>query len=163
MATTRGTELARSIRQKLEELKRACIALDDVTAARAPEGRWSPKEILSHLCGPQGSGHLPLFQAYLNRSPRVDLHPGDPFFSDHRSRMSVADYLAEVDREYEGIAAFVANLSEEELELTAYVPQLKDSPLGDHPSLEKIIRGVGDFHLQFHIDHLREIMQELRK
>ncbi len=163
MATARGTELSRSIRQKLEELKKACAELDDATASRAPEGRWSPKEILSHLCGPEGSGHLPLFQAFLNKSPRVDLHPGDPFFTEHRRRMSVSDILEEVEKEYKEIAGFVENLSDEELERTAYVPQLKDSPLGDHPSLEKIIQGVGDFHLQFHIDHLREILQELRK
>jgi hypothetical protein len=163
MATVQGTELARSIRQKLGELKKACSDLDDATASRAPEGRWSPKEILSHLCGPEGSGHLPLFQAYLKKLPQIDIHPGDPFFTDHRRRMSLSDYLIEVDKEYNGIAAFAENLSEEELRLTAYVPQLKDSPLGDHPSLEKILRGIGDFHLQSHIDHLHEILQELRK
>ncbi len=163
MATARGTELSWSIRKKLEELKKTCAELDDATASRAPQGRWSPKEILSHLCGPEGSGYLPIFQAFLNKLPRVDLHPGDPFFTEHRSRMRVSDYLEEVEKEYNGIAGFVENLSDEELDRTSYVPELKDSPLGDHPSLEKIIRGVGDFHLQFHIDHLREILQELRK
>ena len=29
------------------------------------EGRWSPKEIVSHLCGPEGIGMLPTFRAFL--------------------------------------------------------------------------------------------------
>jgi hypothetical protein len=52
MATSTGIQLAQSIRRSIEELKRVCEGLEETTASRAPEGRWSPKEILSHLCGP---------------------------------------------------------------------------------------------------------------
>lgn len=50
MATATGNELARAIRQRIEELKEVCEGLDESEASRAPEKRWSPKEILSHLC-----------------------------------------------------------------------------------------------------------------
>ena len=60
MASITGTQLAQSVRQKIAELKGACAGLDEVAASRAPAGRWSPKEILSHLWGPEGSGHLPM-------------------------------------------------------------------------------------------------------
>ena len=59
MATSTGVQLAQNIRQKIEELKKICEGVDESTASRSPAGRWSPKEILSHLWGPDGSSHLP--------------------------------------------------------------------------------------------------------
>ena len=60
MAASTGKQLAQNVRQKIEGLKKVCEGIDENTASRAPEGRWSPKEILSHLSGPEGSGHLPI-------------------------------------------------------------------------------------------------------
>ncbi|MHB8907635.1 MAG: hypothetical protein ACYDAA_01995 [Syntrophales bacterium] len=77
MAASTGNQLAEGIRRKIEELKKVCEGVDEETASRAPEGRWSPKEVLSHLWGPEGSGHLPILQAFLEGdTPRVDIEPG---------------------------------------------------------------------------------------
>jgi hypothetical protein len=59
MATPEGARLAQTIRQRLEEMNRLCEGLDEATASRAPADRWSPKEILSHLSGPEGMGLMP--------------------------------------------------------------------------------------------------------
>ena len=76
MATLTGMQLAQNIRRKIEELKIVCQGLDESTASRAPEGRWSPKEVLSHLWGPEGSGHLPIFQQFLDEeTPRSSSIP----------------------------------------------------------------------------------------
>jgi hypothetical protein len=81
MATSTGKQLAQNIRQKIEDLKKVCEELDEKTASHAPEGRWSPKEILSHLWGPEDSDHLPILKAFLDQdTPRLDLQAGDPFF-----------------------------------------------------------------------------------
>jgi hypothetical protein len=36
---------------------------------------------------------------------------------------------------------------------------LKDSPIGEYPTLAQWAFGLGDFHVGFHIDHLKEILQ----
>jgi hypothetical protein len=163
MATLTGTQLAEGIRKKLDELKKACGEVDENTAGRAPAGRWSPKEIISHLLGPEESGHLPIFQAFLNKdAPTIEIDPGNPFFSGKRAQMTFAQLLSEVEKEYERMAVFAGGLSGEQLARKAHVPRLKESPLGENPTLELMVKGLGQYHIQMHIDQMHEILQELK-
>lgn len=159
MATSRGNQLAQDIRQKIQELKLACQGVDENLASRAPKDRWSPKQILSHLSGPEGMGHLPFLRAFLDRDiPTLDLDIGNPYFTENRACMSFGELVAECEKDYERVANLAAGLSDEQLGRKAHIPDLKDSPLGEYPTLEGMISGLGEYHVQFHIDHLREIL-----
>lgn len=162
MATSRGHELAQIVRQKVAELKQVCRGVDENLASRAPGDRWSPKQILSHLCGPEGVGHLPLLRAFVDSDiPMIDLDTENPFFTEHRAAMSFSELVAECELNYQRVADFAAELTAEQLARTAQIPKLKDSPLGDYPTLDGMIYGLGEYHVQFHIDHLREILAAL--
>jgi hypothetical protein len=162
MATSRGKQLAQEIMQKVAALKQVCQGVEETLASRAPADRWSPKQILSHLCGPEGVGHLPILRVFVdNDIPLIELDTENPFFTENRAAMSFSALVAECELNYQRIADFAVDLSAEQLARTALIPQLKDSPLGEYPTLDGMIGGLGEFHLQFHIDHLREILAAL--
>jgi len=162
MATSRGNQLAQEIRQKVAALKQVCQGVDENLASRAPTDKWSPKQILSHLCGPEGVGHLPILRAFVDSdTPMIDLDTDNPFFTDNRARMSVGELVAECEMNYQRVANFAAELTGEQLARKAHIPKLKGSPLGEYPTLDGMIYGLGVFHVQSHIDHLREILAAL--
>jgi hypothetical protein len=157
-----GKELAQLVRTKLNAFKELCGGIDEATASRAPEGRWSPKEIVSHLLGEEGVGMLPEFKAFIEKDmPFLDLEAANSHFTGNRATMTFSRLLEQFDTEYQGIADFVAGLSSEQLDRKAHIPAFKESPLGEYISLGTFIEVLADHHLGSHIDHMREILQGL--
>jgi hypothetical protein len=162
MATPEGAQLAQGIRQYVEEFKKLCEGLDEEITNKAPLDRWSPKQVVSHLCGPEGTGMIPTVQAILEQdTPRLDIEAENPFFTGKRALMTMAELLAEFEEEYGRLAEIVEGLTTEQLNRKAHIPLLKESPFGEYPSLAEWIKVLTEYHTGFHINHMKEILQEL--
>jgi len=94
-------------------------------------------------------------------TPRIDIDPENPFFTEKRSRMTLSELLAEFESEYRKIAEFSTSLSEEQLSRKAHIPLLKETPMGEYPTCAVWIAAIGEHHLGMHIDHMKEILQGL--
>ncbi|MDA8434134.1 MAG: DinB family protein [Nitrospiraceae bacterium] len=162
MEATKGAKIAGNIRKSVEAMEGLCRGTDEDTASKRPAGRWSPKEILSHLCGPEGVGMLPAVRAFIDQdTPRLDLHPEDPFFTEGRSRMTFEELLALFGKEYARLAEFVGTLTEEQLGRKAHVPVFEKAPCGQYPTLAGFLGILAEHHLEFHINHMKEVLQAL--
>jgi hypothetical protein len=157
-----GKELAQVVRNKADEFKKLCGGLDEATASRTPEGRWSPKEIVSHLLGDEGAGTLAGIKVFLDQDvPKIDIVPEDTHYLGGRANLTFKQLMDRFDKEYQGLADLVAGLSPEQLNRKAHVPLFKESPMGEYPTLGGFIGGVADYHLGFHTNHMKEILQGL--
>jgi hypothetical protein len=157
-----GKELAKEVIRKKAEFRKICEELDEETASRAPEGGWSPKQIISHLCGPEGFGYLPSLEAFLEKDlPQIGIETGNPYWTGKRSRMSLTELLADFNREYSRIAAYVEARSEEELLTRAHIPMLSESSLKEFPTLAQWVIWLSDYHIGFHSRQLQEILHML--
>lgn len=162
MASSTGTHLAGIIRSALAELKTACAEVDEATASRAPAGRWSPKEILSHLIGSAEGCHVALFRRFTEADvPRIDIVPEQTHLTPERGALSFAQLVQLAEREYEGVAAYALTLDEEQFARTAHIPLFKESPLTEYPTLAAMVGGMGQYHVRMHIEHLRQVLAEL--
>ncbi len=162
MTTPEGDKLVLMIEAKLGELQELCEGLDDKTAARAPEGRWSVKQILSHVLGPEGKGMMATLRPFLEKDvPLINIEAENTYYTGARAQMPLGQLLTEVELEYVRIALFVARLSKEQLNRKAHIPLLKDSPIGEYPTLAAWVEGIVGYHLDFHINHMKEILQAL--
>jgi hypothetical protein len=164
MSSAEGIKLAEVIRQRLQELSQLCEKVDETTASQAPMDRWTPKQILSHLLGHEGGGLTKTIQTFLEQNtPQIDLDPGNHFYTEKRSQMTFAQLLSEVKKEYHHMADVVAGLSADQLARKAYIPALKESPLGEYPTLAVFVSGIVEHHVGFHINHMKEILEALGK
>ena len=131
MATIEGTQLSQTIHAKTAEMSRLCEGLDEETASRSLSGRWTPRQIITHISGPDNIGFMPAIRRILEQdTPRIDIVAEDPFFTDRRAQMSMKDLVDEFVQEYEKIAAFLEHASGEQLARKAHIPLFKDTPPG---------------------------------
>lgn len=161
---TKGSDLARGIRATLAEFQAACAGIGAASADKAPAGRWTPREIVSHLAGGEGVGYLPMLRKFLDSDvPRIDIVPEQTNMTPARAAMPFAELVALAAREFEAVATLAEGLSDAQLARTAHIPLFKDHPLTEYPSLAAIAGGLGQYHLNMHVEHLREVLAELAK
>ena len=157
MVSAAATSLRDALRAKIQEIEEAAAGIGEEAAARRPsEGEWCVKEVLSHLCGDEGVG----FPAGLSRfveedTPLIGVVAGLPYYTPKRQGMTVGDLLSAVRSQYQEMAGFLAGLTDQELARKGRVPLLKDTPIGEYPTLGQWAGAIINFHLMDHVNQIR--------
>ena len=154
-----GPSLKQQLDQKVQEIKQAVSGLSEEQASREPApGEWSAKEVLSHLCGQDDALSMYEFKRFLTEdTPPLGITPGQ--YSDIRQGAPVPELLSKVESDYSAIGNFFAGLNEEQLNRKAHIPFLKETPLGEYPTLGQWAIGIIQFHLNDHVQQLKNLSQ----
>jgi hypothetical protein len=158
--STETTRLVKLIQKKIGEFKDVCEGIDEDMASCAPEGSWTPKQIVSHLCGSEGEGYIASIRAFLEKNiPCLDFDADDDFYTEKRAKMTMTELLAELDGQYGRIADLTARLTDDQLARKAHIPLMKDTPIGEYPTLAMLLHAIMTYHFDFHIDRMRNILR----
>src|SRR3990172_5504212 len=154
-----ATSLQAQMDQKVREIKEAVSGVSEQQASRRPApGEWCVKEVLSHLSGRETASFRDGLNIFLEQdTPEMDLTPGDPYYSPQREKLSLSELLSKVEEQYSGIGKFLAGLTEEQLARKAHIAFLKETPLGEYPTLAQWASAIMHFHLTEHINQLRNL------
>ncbi len=155
-----GPSLRQQLDQKVEEIRQTVAGISDEKASTRPaEGEWCVKEVLSHLSGGDGDDFAVLTRVIQEDTPLVDFEIGVSHY-EGRENMSVAELTSKLESTYGEMATILSGLSEEQLNRKAQAPQLKETPLGEYPTLGQLAAAVINFHLNDHINHLRNLSKQ---
>ena len=154
-----GSALGEQMAQKVGEIKQAVAGLDDIKAATPrAEGEWSAKQVLSHLCGDNDALSMYEFERFLAEdNPDLDLNPGS--HGDVRKDAPISELVSRIESDYAEIGRFLSGLSDDQLARKGHVAFLKDSPLGEYPTLGQWAGAIINFHLADHVNQLRALAQ----
>ena len=94
-------------------------------------------------------------------TPRIDIVAEDPFFTERRAKLTMQELFSEFAEEYERIAVFLDHASEDQLARTVHIPLFRETPLGEYLTLGKFIGAICGWHLEFHLKHVKEVLQAL--
>ncbi len=154
-----ATSLQAQMEQKVREIKDVVAGISDEQASRQPaSGEWCVKEVLSHLTGSETASFRDGLNRFLEEdTPEMDLTPGQSYYGPQREQASVSELLSGVEQQYGEIGKFLAGLSEEQLARKAHIAFLKETPLGEYPTLAQWASAIMNFHLNEHINQLRNL------
>ncbi len=143
--------------QRLRELDEALDGIDEAKAGQRPmEGDWCCKEVLSHLMGDEGERYVTSLRRFIDEdTPLIGVMVGLPYYTSARQAMSLAEMRSGVRGQYQEIADFLSGLDDSQFARKARVPLLKDTPIGEYPTLAQWVGALLDLHLPDHVDQIR--------
>jgi hypothetical protein len=152
-----GETLSQQLSAKVKEVTEAVSGLSEEQAAKPKgEGEWSAKQVLSHLCGNDDALSMYEFNRFLTEeTPDLGIAPGS--YADIRKDAPVSELVSKIESDYKQIGSFFAGLNDEQLGRKAHVPFLKETPLGEYPTLGQWAGAIINFHLADHVNQLRAL------
>jgi hypothetical protein len=122
-------------------------------------GEWTTRQVLTHLSFAPGWDPVATLRSFAERDlPLIEIQPGNPYLTDDRKGLSLAQLLAAIDAQRQKAFAYVASLSDADLaNRKARVPLFKPFLGTDEVPLQTFAGAIWDSHWRDHIGQLTKI------
>jgi hypothetical protein len=147
---------------KVDEIKQALSGVSEEQATkRSADGEWCIKEVLAHLSGAEDALTMYQLKRFVNEdNPDLSLTPGEISYTKERESAPVSKLVSDLENQYTQIGTFFAGLSEEQLGRKGRVAFLKETPIGEYPTLGQWAGAIINFHLPDHIQQIRTLAHQ---
>lgn len=154
--------LQEQLSSKVDEIKEALSDVsEDQATKRSADGEWCIKEVLTHLSGADDALTMYQFKRFVSEdNPDLTVTPGEIAYTEEQESASVSKLVSDLVSEYAQIGTFLAGLNEEQLGRKGRVPFLKETPIGEYPTLAQWVGAIINFHLPDHIQQIRTLAQQ---
>lgn len=154
------SDLKAQFNAKTDEIEKLVADLNEEAASKSPaDGEWCIREVLTHLSGDADQTfHDGLKRFVQEETPDLGLTPGQSYLNG-RENVPINDLAKDVVAQYRQIADWAGTLTDEQLGRTARIPFLKETPLGETPTLQIWLGAMLNFHLPQHIEQLQKLRQ----
>ncbi len=154
-----SASLKDQLQEKIRIIEELTSGVSDEQATKAPaEGEWCVKEVLSHLAGSETQSFYDGITAFIEQdTPTSDLTPGQSFLDSKRQGASIAELRTSVIDQYKRVGDLLGGLSEEQLSRTAHMPNFKETPIGEYPTLGSWANALINYHLSDHIAQIQSL------
>lgn len=145
---------------KASEIEQAAAKLtEDAAKKSAAADEWCAREVLTHLLGDAHETFEQGMKRFVQEeTPELPLTPGQTY-ADGRETMPIDALARDVVKQYKAIGEWAATLTPEQLARPARIAFLKETPLGETPSLQTWIGVTLTYHLPQHIEQLQNLCQ----
>lgn len=156
-----GPSLQQQLEQKVQEVKKVVGGLSEEQAQKRPaDGEWCAKDVLAHLTNGETAVAMYEMNRFLEEAtPALSIVPGTTSEEAARSN-STQQLLSKFEKQYAELGTFFAGLTEDQMSRKANIPFLKETPLGEYPTLGQWAGAIVNFHLADHIQHLTTLSKQ---
>lgn len=122
-------------------------------------GRWTTREVLSHLLGGPGLDLIAFLGTFSERNlPVHDLQPGESNLTDERRKMTLKQFVDALHSQRRSVLAYVEGLSDVELQQRkAVIPVFKQFLGTDEFSIAMLVGILFEGHWNGHAGQLAKI------
>jgi hypothetical protein len=154
--------LQEQVAQKVDEIKQTVSGVSEQQALKKPaEGEWCIKEVLSHLTGEENAIMMYQLKRILEEdTPDLSIVPGVSAYDSNREKAPISQLVSTIETQYADLGKLLGGLSEDQLARKARVPFLKETPIGEYPTLGQWAGAIVNFHLNDHVQQLRTLAQQ---
>ena len=123
------------------------------------QGEWTAREVLAHLLFEPGRSPIGFLKSFSLRDlPLAEVTPGKVAMTEERRGMTLRQFLEALDAQRKGIFAYLATVSEADLQgRKARIPLFRQRLGTDEVPLHVFVEGIFNYHWNDHVGQLAKI------